>query len=393
MWVVGLCAMLARMMAVLVSGYLVLQLTGSVFLTQMAGVSFLLPQVFMGVFTGVIADAFDRRKLVFGAFVIDALVLGLATVLVITETVTAWRILSLGFLAGVSFNVDMVARRTFVIDLVGRDLLPSAVPLDNLNMTVGLLLGPMIAGILLEVIPEDDFLNVATVYGLVTALYVVAAFLLIRVRPRVPQQRVALSLRKTFIAVGEGFRVTAGNRAIVGVLGITVLMNVSFFSFNPMIPVFAEQVLHVQPTAMGLLGGASGIGSIFGALFIATRRQIRRKSVYYYVGTLVSLVLLTLFAASTSFTLSFTLLVLAGAATSGFGAMQATLVLLSAREEMRGRAMGILSLAIGAEPIGGIMVGALAEAFGPGPAVGMVAGTGFVLTVVWVMFAKEMRKL
>ena len=76
MWVVGLCVMLARMMAVLVSGYLVLQLTGSVFLTQMAGVAFLLPQVFMGVFTGVIADAFDRRKLVFGAFVIDALYWG-----------------------------------------------------------------------------------------------------------------------------------------------------------------------------------------------------------------------------------------------------------------------------------------------------------------------------
>ena len=60
---------------------------------------------------------------------------------------------------------------------------------------------------------------------------------------------------------------------------------------------------------------------------------------------------------------------------------------------MRGRSMGILSLAIGAEPIGGIMLGGLAEAFGPGQAVGMVAGTGFVLTVVWVMFAREMRQL
>ena len=69
MWGVGFSAVHARMMAVLVSGYLVLGLTNSVFLTQLAGVSFLLPQVFMGIFSGLVADAFDRRKVVLVTFI------------------------------------------------------------------------------------------------------------------------------------------------------------------------------------------------------------------------------------------------------------------------------------------------------------------------------------
>ena len=170
-------------------------------------------------------------------------------------------------------------------------------------------------------------------------------------------------------------------------------MNVAFFSFKPMIPVFAEKVLFVDPAAMGFLGGASGIGSLFGSIFIAAKRNIRSKSAYYSAGTLISLGLLIIFSFSRSYPLSLVLLILAGVSTSAFGAMQATLILLSAKEEMRGRAMGILSLAIGAEPIGGILLGVLAEILGPSDAVGVVAVAGFILTVVWVIVAKQMRRL
>ena len=392
LWAAGLFAMLARWIALLVSGYLVLQLTDSIFLTQMAGVAFLLPQTFMGVFTGVIADAYDRRTVIGVAFIANALLFALLAALVFSETATAPRILAINFLIGVSFNVDMVVRRTFVIDIVGKEMLTSAVSLDTVNMTVAVLVGPVLAGVLLEVIPESGFANVASIYSLIASCYVAAVVLIIRVKPQL-RQKANISLKQTLAFISEGFREVSRSRAMVGVLGVTVLMNLAFFPFMPMIPVFAEKVLEVEPAAMGLLGGASGVGSLFGATFIAARGNIQRKSVYYYGGTLLSLGILAVFSLSTSFPISLALLMLAGATTSGFGTMQATLILISARDEMRGRAMGILSLAIGAEPFGGIMLGVLAERLGPSQAVGLMTVSGLAMTAVWTYFAKEMRRL
>ncbi len=392
LWGAGLFAMMARWIAMLVSGYLVLQLTDSVFLSQMAGVAFLLPQTFMGVFTGVVADAYDRRTVIGVAFLANALLFALLAGLVFTETATAPRILAINFLIGISFNLDMVVRRTFVIDIVGKEMLTSAVSLDTVNMTVAVLVGPVLAGVLLGVIPEDGFVNVAIIYSLIASFYVAAVALMLRVRPQI-RQKANISLKQTLAFISEGFREVSRSRAMVGVLGVTVLMNLAFFPFMPLIPVFAEKVLEVEPAAMGLLGAASGVGSLVGATFIAARGNIQRKAIYYYGGTLISMGILAVFSLSTSFPLSLALLMLAGATISGFGTMQATLILISAREEMRGRAMGILSLAIGAEPIGGIMLGVMAEWLGPRQAVGLMAVTGLAITAVWTYFAKEMRRL
>lgn len=384
--------MMARWIAMLVSGYLVLQLTDSVFLSQMAGVAFLLPQTFMGVFTGVIADAYDRRTLIGLGFLANALLFALLAALVFTETATAPRILGINFLIGISFNLDMVVRRTFLIDIVGKEMLTSAVSLDTVNMTVAVLLGPVLAGVLLEEIPEDGFVNVASIYSLIACCYVAAVALMLRVKPQI-REKANISLKQTMAFISEGFREVSQSRAMVGVLGVTVLMNLAFFPFMPLIPVFAERVLEVEPAAMGLLGAASGVGSLVGATFIAARGNIQRKSIYYYGGTLISMGILAVFSLSTSFPLSLALLMLAGATISGFGTMQATLILISASEEMRGRAMGILSLAIGAEPIGGIMLGVTAEWLGPRQAVGLMTVSGLAMTAVWTYFAKEMRRL
>ena len=253
LWGAGLFAMMARWMAMLVSGYLVLKLTdtNSIFLSQMAGVAFLLPQTFMGVFTGVIADAYDRRTVIGLAFLANALLFALLAGLVFTETATAPRILAINFLIGISFNLDMVVRRTFVIDIVGKEMLTSAVSLDTVNMTVAVLLGPVLAGFMLKFIPEDGFVNAAFIYSLIASFYVVAVVLILRVKPQL-REKANISLKQTLAFISEGFREVSRSRAMVGVLGVTVLMNLAFFPFMPLIPVFRGE---------GVGGGAGRHGA------------------------------------------------------------------------------------------------------------------------------------
>jgi predicted MFS family arabinose efflux permease len=166
-----------------------------------------------------------------------------------------------------------------------------------------------------------------------------------------------------------------------------------FFTYIPLIPVFAEKVLDVSPTLMGLLAGAHGVGAFMGAGFIALRSRIDKKSGYYYKGTLMALGCLFIFSLSQSYALSFAVLVMAGTGIAGFATMQPVLIILSADDATRGRLLGIVSMTIGILPLAMVLVGGMAELFGPAKAVGISAGVGVVLTAILSFYAKEMRKL
>lgn len=392
-WPAGTGLQIGRWMWMLVSGYMMLQITDSVFSTALVGVAFTAPMLFGGVLSGIVADAFNRRYVVMVVLAANSLLATAAALLVFSGLLVEWHILGFSLLIGTSHTLDQVARRTFVADLVNRDSLHTAFALDQMGQTVGVMTGPLLGGVILGFASEDGFQNVGWSYLVVALFYLAALVLVSLIRPSRKQTLVSVGVHSFFRVTAEGFRALMGNRALIGVVGVTVILNLAFPPHRSLIPVFAEKVLLVGPTAMGALGAAQGIGSIIGSSFIASRRNIRLKSRYYYTGAMVGMGFLTLFGLSTSYPLSFLALVLAGIGMSGFGSMQATMVLLSTDEKMRGRVMGIMSMFIGVMPLGTLALGALAEWLGPGPAVAVMAASGVVLTAIWAYFSKEMRKV
>ena len=392
-WPAGTGLQMGRWMWMLVSGYLMLQITDSVFSTAMVGVAFTAPMLFGGVLSGIVADAFNRRYVVMAVLTANSLLATAAALLVFSELLVEWHILGFSLLIGVSHTLDQVARRTFVADLVSRESLHSAFALDQMGQTVGVMVGPLLGGLILDFAPEEGFQNVGWSYLVVASFYLVALVLVSLIRPSRKQTLVSVGVRSFFRVTAEGFHALMGNRALIGVVGVTVMLNLAFPSHRSLIPVFAEKVLLVGPTAMGALGAAQGIGSIIGSSFIASRRNIQLKSRYYYTGAMIGMGFLTLFGLSNVYALSFVALILAGVGMSGFGSMQATMVLLSTDEKMRGRVMGIMSMFIGVMPLGTLGLGALAEELGPGTAVAAIAASGVALTAVWSYFSKEMRKV
>ena len=261
-----------------------------------------------------------------------------------------------------------------------------------MSHTVGVMLDPLLAGAILEIAPEAGFKDVGWSYLVVTFLYLGGLAFVAFIRPPRKQALVSVRVDSLFRVTTEGLRAMMGSRALVGVLGVTVLLNLAFPSHRTLIPVFAKDVLMVGPT-MGALGAAQGIGSIVGSSFIASRRNIRLKSRYYYVGAMTGMGFLALFGLATSYPLSFLMLVAAGVGMSGFGSMQATMVLLSTDERIRGRVMGVMSMFIGVMPLGTLLLGVLAEWMGPGQAVTVIAASGVLLTGLWSYFSREMRKV
>jgi MFS family permease len=145
---------------------------------------------------------------------------------------------------------------------------------------------------------------------------------------------------------------------------VTVAMNMLFFPYQTMLPVFARDVLAAGPTGLGALVAADGAGALAGALVIAARRGRLAHARLFATAVLVAPLVLVVFATSRSLVVCLVLLAVIGAAESAFAAMQSTLVLLSAPAQARGGAMGILSACIGTQPLGTLAIGVLAGAVG-----------------------------
>jgi hypothetical protein len=184
--------------------------------------------------------------------------------------------------------------------------------------------------------------------------------------------RAAPAARASIAAsLGAGIRAAWEEPTVRAVLIITVFMNTLLFPYQALLAVFASEVLDAGPEWLGGLVAADGLGSLLGALVIASRRGFIPHRRIFAAAVVVAPVLLAALAASRWRWAGVAILVVMGAAESGFATMQSTLVLLSAPEDRRGGAMGILSACIGTQPLGTLWLGVLATAIGVAPAMGV----------------------
>lgn len=174
------------------------------------------------------------------------------------------------------------------------------------------------------------------------------------------------------------------NPVILATFLVTVTLNLGGFPYTQILPVIARDVLEVGPVRYGVLGAIVGLGTLLGALVIASR-SVARQGVLFSVGSLLMLVGLFAFALSTSYPLSIVVLLIAGFGMSGYTTMQPTIVVQATPADMRGRAMGTTALGIGAMPVGLFVLGELAERIEPQIALASLSGTGILvlLLLIW----------
>ncbi len=358
LWLSGLCVNSARWMDLVLLGWLAFQLTDSPFMVGLAAFARSAPLMVLGPFTGIVADRMHR-----GRVLIVTQTLGLGTGLALAGVFAAgrggfWPLVGLEALFGALWALDFPARRTALYALVGSRRVATAVSLETVSMQVAKMIGPVLAGVgLARLGPVPCFVAVALLYG-------VGLLVFIGLPARIggPTGRDAASLAES---LGAGFREAWREPTVRAVLMITVLMNVLFFPYQHMLPVFAREVLRVGPEWLGALIAADGLGALLGALAIAGgSRGFLPHGRLFALSVLVAPFLLLAFTGLRWPWACLAVLVLIGVCESGFAAMQSTLVLLAAPEESRGRAMGILSACIGTQPAGTLWIGFLSAGIG-----------------------------
>src|SRR5664279_1532086 len=241
-------------MQTLAQGWLLGTLVGwdkaIVYIGLLGAVQFL-PVLVLGLFGGIIADIWPKRRTVIATQIAAGLLALTLGGLDYFHVVAVWHIFVLAFLLGIVNAVDMPTRQSFVVEMVGRDDIANAVALNSAVFNSARIVGPAIAGILI------GLLGTALCFGLNGISYgaVVISLLAMRDSELMPADRLAVPRSVSAIKenLGEGLRYVWETPVVL--LAITVIGFVSTFgmNFNVLLPVIAAQVLNVGATGYGLL--------------------------------------------------------------------------------------------------------------------------------------------
>ena len=369
----------SRWMQMFLLAWFVLEQTDSPWLVSLVGFFAWSPLLVLGVIGGALAERVDRRRLLMASLAMNFVGAITMIALLSSESAVYWHAYSVVALSGAAWALDMPSRRAMILDILGRKAVANGLALDAVGMSLSSMVAPALAGTLI------DLSDVAGGYMATSIFYLAAVALVSQVSVSRPQPS-DRSYSSFITDLGKGLRYALGHRYLRTLLMIQLLMNLLLFSFTPMVPVIARDVLNVGPGLIGVLQSTGGLGSLFGALAIASAGNIRYHGRVLLGGSLVAMAGLLMFSLSRSYAGSVASLLVLGLGTAGFAPMLFTILMLLARDEMRGMALGLSSLVIGVGPFGTLMVGGVASAASPGFALSLNGALGIMgLTLIGVL--------
>ncbi len=363
--------------------WLVLELTHSaVALGAVVGILFG-PTLVLGAWGGVLADRVDKRRLLIVTQSLSGVFALALAVVTATGVVELWMLGGLALLTGIALALDMPARQSFVIEMVGPDDVANAVGLNAVIVNASRIVGPALAGLIIATvgIAACFFVNAASF------IVVIGGLLLMRVeelRPAPLSARAPGQLRAGLRHAWESssLRVPLLMMAVVSTLG---------YNFSVLLPLLAQRAYGRGPGSYGVLSAAMGVGALLGALLAAGRAHPSRRLLV--ASTLAFGVFSLAVAAAPGFTSGLVLLLPMGAAAVLFISTTNAMLQLNAAPAMRGRVMALWAmLFLGSTPIGAPIAGLLVYGFGVRWAIA-VGGLATLVAGVGGAWALRRRRL
>lgn len=370
-----LISLIGTWLQIVAQGWLVLELTNSALLIGVVAACATLPTLLFSLFGGVIVDRFNKKKILIftqSMSMVLALVLGLLTVF---KIINVWHIAILAFLLGTVNAVDAPARHSFVIEMVGRKHLASAIALNSGIFNLARVIGPSVAGILIGVfgIGGAFILNAASYVAVVVAL------IYVRAKSIIPE-----SHPHPIKAIKEGLTYSFTHSTIAILLIYTGVVSVFGWSYTTILPLIAKQTFHVDAMGLGYLYAAAGLGALIATIIVsALNNKISPLVLILGGSTLFSLSIFS-FTFVTNLVPAYFLLFIAGLGLLCQFATINTTIQHHVEDKYRGRVMSIYMLMfLGLFPIGNFQIGFLSEHFGTGFAMrlGMVVIIAFGIFV------------
>lgn len=364
--------------------WLVLELTGSgVALGIVTALQFL-PMLLFGIWGGVIADRFDKRKVLMWTQSVGAALAFFLAVLSLTDVLTLWMIYGFALALGFVTVVDNPTRQSFAVEMVGPQDLSNVVGLNSTIFTSARMLGPALAAVLIAAfgVTVCFFINAVSYVAVIGSLHAMRPEELHRSDP------VARSKGQ----LRAGFRYVWTRPELRSAILLVSVIGTFAFNFRILLPLMARTTFGGDAGTYGALAAMMGAGTVMGALGVASRVRPRRRVL---IGSALAYGALIIAAgAAPTIEVALALLVPMGAAGIAFLSTANAMMQLNSTASMRGRVMALYAVVfLGSTPIGSPITGWLAETVGIRGTFYITGALTIAAALVALQWARRQRDL
>lgn len=367
----NLFSLFGDMMQSTAQGYLIYELTSSPSFLGYVTFANGLPSWLLMLFAGVIVDRIiSKRRLMLLTISTMMLLAFILSFLVFTDIVLPWHILVLALILGVANAFNTPARQAFVADLVPKSELSNAIALNSMMFNLARVVGPTAAGIAYALFgPAWCFLINA-----ITFLFIIGALLLMRFNFKETPKNEQLLNNKTeklntigpqekiFMALGNSFKYIWEDRTTFWLIVAVFMIGFSMGGFVTLFPVWATEILNGGVEYNGYLLSFRGMGSVIGALIVASFSKLNVKGKLFTIGSFLTPVLMIGFTFTRTLVSSLVFLFFTGLVFMLFVNTCNSMVQERVADQLRGRVMSVYSLSLmGAFSLGGLIISNIAD--------------------------------
>jgi len=369
---------LAYTMLTISIGWHLYQHSGDPFDLAVVGLMQIAPIFLFFFLTGWAVDSLPRKMMLIVCTVSEAIILAALTLVMLADSLNVTLVFGLLFLHGATKAFYTPAQQAIIPNIVPEDMLSRAVALNATTGKIFSTLGPLLAGLLITVIDVYTYLVAA---GLM--LVSTGAYLFLPRLARLPRTGRSLDM------LLGGIAYVRTNSIVLGAIALDLFI-VLAGSVMALLPVYASDILHVGPDALGMLRGAPAFGGVIVGLVLAALPPMRRSGLWLFAALAVFSASIAVFAFSTIFWVSLAALCVYGAADMISVNVRMTLIQLATPDHLRGRVSAVNAIFISSSnEMGDVRSGSVAAMLGPVPTVFIGSVMAFGVTLGgWYLFPK-----
>lgn len=361
-------------------GWLVYFLTKSSVYLGLVATASSLPVLLLTLAGGVVADKFRKRNLLILTQTLSILPAVLAAILIDLKMITPLAIVIFASVLGTVNAFDIPARQSFFVEMVQKGRLMNAIALNSAAFNAARIMGPVMAGLAIATVGVSAcfYLNGLSFVAAIAALVKIKAGREARTQKDVPDKKEkghwTAKSSSFFKELYEGINFVKNTEDVLSIMILVAVFSLFGMPLITLLPVFAEDILKVGAKGLGILGGASGVGSFVAASFIAFKGDIMEKGRFMFIAAMVFSISILSFSISTNYHASLMILVFTGWGIVSFLAVGNSFIQIATPDMLRGRVMSVYTMVFfGMAPIGNSVMGLIADAVGADRAVSIGA--------------------
>ena len=343
------------------------------------GLARILPIIIFSLVGGVIADSFERRKIMFITQSVAALVAVALGLLTQYGQINIWLIYALTAFQAIAIAFDSPARQALVPNLVPAKDLPNAFSMTSIAWQTGAIIGPALTGFVIAFGGQEAVYYINSI----SYLAVIGALILIGPVAQTKTDRIA---GVSWASIKEGINFILSKPIIISTMLLDFVATF-FASANTLMPIIARDVLKVGVMEYGWLSAAQSVGAVIAALVVSQLPEVRRQG-QIFLGSVVIFGLATIiFGATRSLVLAWSALAVTGAADSVSTIIRNTIRQLQTPDHIRGRMTSVNQIFFqGGPQLGEVEAGVVAQLFGA-PAAIISGGIGCIVGM-WLIIRR-----